>query len=166
MTLFDDVGAFNRKFDLPHHGDGRPPEFLTEDVLAYRIGFLAEELAEFCKAHHQKDMNGCADALADLAYIVLGMAHFMGIPFDDVWFEVQRANMTKIAANGANDPRSKRNHRFDIVKPEGWTPPDHEPALLRAAVHAFATNSSARGMDFDDWMASLERRRVALKKAA
>ncbi len=152
MTLFDDVGAFHKKFGPPHHGDGRPPEFLTEDVLAYRVGFMAEELAEFCVAHSRKDMAGCADALADMVYVILGTSHFMGIPFDSIWTEVQRANMEKERAPDSN-PCTK------IGKPDGWTPPDHEPALLRAMVHAFAEDRRFRGMTFDDYTAWLEMRR-------
>ncbi len=152
MTLFDDVGAFNRKFDLPHHGDDRSPEFLTADLLAFRVGFIAEELAEFCVAHSRKDMAGCADALADLVYVFLGTAHYMGVPFDDIWAEVQRANMEK-------ERLKDSSICVKIVKPADFVPPDHEPALLRAMVHAFAVDRRFRGMTFDDYTVWLETRR-------
>jgi predicted HAD superfamily Cof-like phosphohydrolase len=132
VGLYDDVGAFNVKFGLPHFGDGRPPEFLTEDVLAFRIGFIAEELAEFCAAHSTKNMAKAADALVDLAYVILGTAHFMGIPFDGIWAEVQRTNMTKVRL-----PDSGITTK--IVKPEGWVAPDHEPVLRQAHTTFYST---------------------------
>jgi hypothetical protein len=32
--------------------------------------------------------------------------------------------MTKVRADGADDPRSKRHHTMDVVKPEGFEPPE------------------------------------------
>ncbi len=132
-TYHDDVGDFHRRFELPHSGDGRPPELIKADVLAFRVKFMTEELLEFEGAHAEGNIADAADALADLVYVALGTAHLMGVPFDDVWREVQRANMTKVRALGADDPRSKRSHALDVVKPADFRPPDHRPALERAA---------------------------------
>lgn len=127
--LFKDVGDFHRKFSLEAHPTDHRPELLPPDVLKFRLEFMQEELDEFRASHDQDDLAGCADALADLVYVALGTAHLMGIPFDDVWAEVQRANMTKVRATGADDPRTKRKHAMDVVKPAGFVPPDHRRAL-------------------------------------
>jgi len=42
---------------------------------------------------------------------------------------VQRANMSKVRAINADDPRSTRKHRFDIVKPTGWKAPDLQKVI-------------------------------------
>ncbi len=131
FDLFRDVGDFHHKFKLPTYGE-TPPATLLPDVFMFRLKFMREELDEFLYCHLTNDLAGCADALVDLIYVALGTAHFMGIPFNDIWLAVQDANMRKVLAESAADPRSKRQHRFDVVKPEGWTPPDHIPALGRA----------------------------------
>lgn len=166
-TYFEDVGAFHQKFGLPINGDTQPQQ-LSSDLLAFRGKFMLEELAEFFVACgrpevgrtlktvgmaltdlvHEPQFNhsleDAADALADLVYVALGTAHFMGLPFDAVWAEVQRANMAKERAKGGDDPRSKRRHASDVVKPEGWTPPNHGPAIAEAASHHLAIRRTPR----------------------
>lgn len=130
-SFFEDVEEFNRRFGLPHSGDGHPPGHLEPDVLLYRIGFMLEELTEFAQAAARGDLAGMTDALVDLTYIALGTAAFKHLPFEEAWAEVHRANMAKEPVTGADDPRSPRGHRLDVVKPDGWTPPDIEAILER-----------------------------------
>lgn len=59
----------------------------------------------------------------------------LGLPWHDLFDEVQRANITKERATGTDDPRSKRGSAWDIVKPEGWTPPDI-PGVFRSVNRA------------------------------
>lgn len=126
--LFADVGAFHAKFALGRY-PLEPLNILSGSTLEFRIKFMQEELNEFSEACADADICSAADALADLVYVALGTAHLMGIPFNEVWAEVQRANMKKERASGADDSRSKRAHALDVVKPEGWQPPDHRKAL-------------------------------------
>ena len=128
-TFFQDVGDFHKKFNLPRHDGIVPPAMLEDDVLTFRTKFMVEELQEFRDACQGGDLAKAADALVDLCYVALGTAQMMHVPFDECWAEVQRANMAKVRANGADDPRSKRSHKFDVVKPEGWTPPDLDRIL-------------------------------------
>jgi predicted HAD superfamily Cof-like phosphohydrolase len=158
VTYFDDVAEFNRKFNLPHTGDGQPPQALSQEVLAYRFKFLLEELAEYALAHgaeslavatrhlerrveqlvHQMrpnwvDLPKALDALIDLSYVSIGTAHFHRFPFHQGWNEVQRANLDKEPG-----PTVHRNHPLDVRKPEGWRGPDHEEVLrLYRKVHGF-----------------------------
>lgn len=159
MTFYDDVAEFNKKFNLPTEGS-HPLGKLDDDTLKYRVKFMIEELAEFCAAHglrmveaslwaaresadseipiHNRrvDLEKAGDALMDLTYVALGTAHFMGLPGNAMWAEVQRANMDKVRGEGASDPRSSRQHDLDVVKPEGWRAPDHAP-LIEAARRRF-----------------------------
>lgn len=132
VDYFKDVGLFHAKFGLPYYGDGYPPQLLEPGVFAFRLKFILEEAAEFAAAHAAGDIVGVADALADLIYVAAGSAHFLGLPLDDVWREVQRANMAKVRAESAADPRSKRRHAMDVVKPENWIAPNHVPAIEAA----------------------------------
>ena len=126
-TNFDDVAAFHERFALP-----RParPALLPDDQFFFRDKFMAEELEEFHNAHQHGDLAGAADALIDLVYVAMGTAVMMGLPWQALWAEVQRANMSKVraAADGSN---SKRGTALDVVKPAGWVGPDIEGVLSK-----------------------------------
>lgn len=126
---FDDVGQFHRKFGLPVAGE-RAVGNLDASTFDFRMKFMEEELREFEEGWEETDLAKMADSLVDLVYVVLGTAHYMGLPWQELWDEVQRANMTKerAAKDGSN---SKRGTGLDVVKPEGWTPPDIAGILLK-----------------------------------
>lgn len=128
---FDEVGDFHAKFDLPRVDTKNPPgpREVSDEVTEFRIGFLQEELNEFIRAYHKGDEAQMADALIDLVYVAMGTAHLKGYPWQELWDEVQAANMAKerAAPDGSN---SARGSSWDVVKPEGWEPPQVE-AILR-----------------------------------
>ena len=115
-SFFDDVKTFHETFNLRI---GEKCEFpdLQDQHLRWRL--INEELKELRLAHQAGDMVECADAIADLIYVVCGMAVSYGIPLNHVWEEVQRSNMAKAGANG---PKYRSDGK--VLKPEGWTPPD------------------------------------------
>lgn len=131
-TEFNDVGDFHRKFGLPavspRKGEEPGPRDVPDALVDFRAKFLDEELTEFKVAAKTGDHSKMFDALLDLVYVACGTAHVLGYPWVEGWAEVQRANMTKerAAADGSN---SARGSSFDVVKPEGWTPPDIEGLL-------------------------------------
>jgi predicted HAD superfamily Cof-like phosphohydrolase len=63
-----------------------------------------------------------ADALVDIVYVAMGTAYMMGLPWQQLWDEVQRSNMDKVRASDAS--QSKRKNSLDVVKPQGWVGPD------------------------------------------
>lgn len=122
---FNDVGIFHHKFDLPTVShDGPAPREVDEETFEYRRKFMQEELDETVAAYQRGDLAGVADGLIDLVYVALGTAHFFGFPWQQLWDEVQRANIQKERARSANDDRSQRGNSLDVVKPAGWRPPD------------------------------------------
>jgi predicted HAD superfamily Cof-like phosphohydrolase len=131
-TGFNDVGKFRQKFGLPHALNEASPALLTEEKFRFRYYFLHEEMLELYHAQEIKDLAKVADALVDLVYVAYGTAHLMGLPWEELWAEVQRANMSKVRADGPNDPRSKRDTgEVDVVKPVGWVAPDLVSILKR-----------------------------------
>lgn len=137
---FDDVGNFHEKMNLinvTNMGPGLYPAATfaesTQDLIEFRYKFMQEELEEFREGMAQKDIVQVADALIDLAYVVMGTAHFFGLPWQELWDEVQRSNMLKERAlsDGSN---SKRGSSFDVVKPEGWTAPDLRTILIKHGI--------------------------------
>lgn len=123
-----DVAHFHHKFGLRETQiAGVPgPVPIPQDLYEFRRGFLKEELDELQEAWECGDMAGLADALIDLVYVALGTAHLFGLPWQQLWDEVQRANMSKERGTAAT---SKRNSEYDVIKPEGWTPPNIEGIL-------------------------------------
>lgn len=130
--LFQDVGDFHRKFGLDSFPNRRPG-FPPFDHVQFRVDFLKEELTEIEEAINENDLAKFLDGLVDLVYVALGTAHLCGLPFNEAWFAVHMANLAKERATSADDARSKRGHQLDVVKPEGWKPPDIE-AVIRAAL--------------------------------
>ena len=124
MSDHQDVKDFQTKFEIPMP---ETPTFLNYDEYLFRTNFMYEELAEFEQSNTDKDMEGAADALVDLVYVVHGTALMMGIPWEKIWNEVQRANMTKVRATSAE--QSKRDTALDVIKPSGWVGPNHKEAL-------------------------------------
>lgn len=128
MSEFRDVYTFHQKFGLLP--TPATPHFLDQETLAFRLKFMREELDEFIEGHTTGNMADTGDALVDLVYVALGTAVMMGLPFDEMWAEVQRANMTKERCTDPAD--SKRGSALDVIKPPGWTPPQHDVILKRA----------------------------------
>lgn len=143
MSNYDDVYDFHQKYSLLN---GVKPRQLTRRKLAERAEFLMEELDEFMKAsglqllltethplHHRvevsirddwkQDIGEQADALIDLVYVAMGTAVMMGLPWQALWDDVQRANMSKVRGT------TKRGHPVDVTKPEGWVGPKTQEIL-------------------------------------
>lgn len=129
--LVRDVEDFSKNFNLPVREIGDLP---SQAVLAFRVKFMAEELAEFVRAAKKQDLAEMTDALVDLVYVAIGTGYMLKLPFASAWDEVQRANMTKERARGKG---TKRGGTMDMVKPKGWKKPDirallpYEDATLR-----------------------------------
>ncbi len=118
-----DIVEFHEKFMARYDG---PPRDLPTDLQDFRLGFLEEELTEYEEEGVEKgDREKQFDALIDLVYVAIGTAYLNGFDFREGWRRVHAANMAKVIANPEGDSRSHRDAKFDVVKPEGWTPPDH-----------------------------------------
>ena len=124
--MWSDIVKFHQKFSLPQE---EMPSFPNEEITAFRIDFMQEELNEFKEAVEKRDIVTAFDALLDLAYVTLGTAYLMHLPWNEGWAHVQAANMEKVRAKKATD--SKRGSTYDVVKPPGWVPPNR---MLHAEV--------------------------------
>ena len=102
------------------------PRHLTKRKLYERIECMHEELVEFWEAAEIQDLAGQADALIDLVYFAIGTANMLGLPWQELWNDVQRANMAKERGVG------KRGHLVDCVKPDGWKGPVTMEILVAA----------------------------------
>ena len=112
------VRRFHHLYGLPVRTDGPG---LERESLHMRMSLIAEEFAELVGAVYgraararveaaytravadddgERDTAAAADALADLVYVVYGMALETGIDLAAVLAEVQRSNMSKLGADG------------------------------------------------------------------
>lgn len=145
-----DIEDFHQKFGLEYTGK---PRMLEPDLFGFRDKFMHEELAEWeeeqeglveamtadeGKPDHRRVAHGLhqqLDALVDLVYVTLGTAYlqFGADRFHEAWRRVQAANMAKVRCEREGD--SKRGSTFDVIKPQGWTPPDHHD-LVKDHAHS------------------------------
>lgn len=124
MSNFDDIYRMHQHHRLPIETS---PAFLSQTDQPFRSGFLREELLEFDAACKNDDLPEAADALIDLVVVAMGTAVMMGLPWEALWADVQRANMAKERVT------SERAHGgFDLGKPEGWEPPRSRHIILEA----------------------------------
>lgn len=88
--------------------------------LEFRINFLQEELDELRDAKSAEDV---VDALIDLCVVAIGTLDCYQINSYKAWDDVLRANMNKTP--GVKETRPNPLGLPDLIKPEGWTAPDH-----------------------------------------
>lgn len=138
-----DIRDFHRKFEQLYDG---PPRLLEGELAQFRIKFLLEEVKELAEIFGievrvalsstiepmpatVETMANALDALVDLDYVLKGTAHLMGLDatFMPAWRNVHRANMAKELARDAG--KSLRGYALDVIKPPGWSAPDHRPLL-------------------------------------
>jgi len=121
------VREFHEQFGVPV---AEQPRQLTADEFHFRFDFMHEELKEFAEAWGSSSIVDQADALIDLSYVVLGTAAMMGLPWEELFDAVHKANMQKrrVAADDAD-----ARHAFDVRKPPGWTGPEVEIGAILAS---------------------------------
>ena len=123
-NLIFDIEEFHEKFEIQKNAFPGP---LDQEMQAFRIRFMMEELEEYIHATVHKDLEQQADALIDLMYVVLGTAHLHGFPIAKLWDDVHGCNMNKIRVESSD--QSKRKSSFDVIKPDGWVGPQTKKIL-------------------------------------
>jgi hypothetical protein len=118
-----DVALFQKKFDILNFDT---PGHLTRRKLQEQVECMLEELKEFIVGANEQDLGKQADALIDLVYFVKETAKMLGLPWKELWDDVQRANMEKERGVGP------RGHKVDCIKPVGWQPPNTYLILRKA----------------------------------
>lgn len=121
-TMYDMIVEFHKAFNLPVLPEFTKPE---EDLFNLRVELVAEELneltEELVKLQNGKgDPAAIAKEMADVVYVILGFAAVLGIPFDKVFEEVHKSNMSKLGADG------KPVYREDgkVLKSDMYRPPN------------------------------------------
>lgn len=125
---FDMVREFNSKFGVPVMWEGWPP---TGDMIKLRWSLLNEEYEELWQELFdyedgkvvpvlEPDKKKVAKEIADMLYVIYGMADVFGIPIDKVFEEVHSSNMSKLGP----DDRPVRREDGKIMKGPNYKEPD------------------------------------------
>ncbi len=141
------VSEFHRVYQMPNLvEDGADPSLDTER-LGMRMSLIAEELVELYTAVYgpkagthigqaigtitdqgERDLVETADALADLTYVIYGMALEVGIDLDRVMAEVHSSNLSKLMEDGS----VKRREDGKVLKGPNFREPDIAGVLGQA----------------------------------
>ena len=95
-----------------------------KEYMEFRLGMMQEELDETKEAFELKDAPGMVDGIIDLCVFAIGTLEVFGVDANKAWDEVYKANMSKEV--GIKEGRPNPLGLPDLVKPEGWTGPNHE----------------------------------------
>jgi len=113
--MIEDNERFQKKFEF----DKEP---FTEEKMQFRNDLLSEEFHEIQKAIEEKNPEEWVDGHVDIIVIALGNLYLAGVDPQKAWDEVVRANMSK--ERGVK-PGREQSGGYDVIKPAGWTGPDH-----------------------------------------
>jgi predicted HAD superfamily Cof-like phosphohydrolase len=121
-NLESKIAQAYEKYGLAYDG---PPRLFSLEEKNYRIACMFEEIEEYAEADTLVDSY---DACIDLIVFAVGTLYRMGMPLQEGFDAVMKANLAK---QPGNNPHKKDKARAeyrgtDLVKPEGWTPPEDE----------------------------------------
>jgi NTP pyrophosphatase (non-canonical NTP hydrolase) len=98
----------------------------NHDQIQLYMDLITEEYIECLEAYNAGDVVEVADALADMVWVIMGMASSLDIDFNDVWQEVKRSNMSKFVDGVAvRNPETGK-----IMKPPTFSEPDLKTVLF------------------------------------
>ena len=121
---------FHIAYDLPIGDKARNfsgNNTVTSPPRRLRQNLLDEEIWEYWRAEADNDIVEIADALTDIVYIAVGTAIAYGIPFDNVFSEVHRSNMSKLDKEG--NPIYREYGK--VMKVENYEPPNIRKVLFK-----------------------------------
>ena len=128
MSYQEDVNVFmtigGQPFPSQRCSLEEKPELNSDQVRLY-MDLITEEYNETLDAYNAGDVIEVADGIADMVWVIMGMASSLGIDFDAVWNEVKRSNMSKFTDGVAiRNPTTGK-----IMKPSTFSEPDLERVL-------------------------------------
>ena len=117
MSNFTEVKTFMKTFGQIVE---TKPQFPDEKTMQLRYDLIKEELDELEQAMKDKNLKEIADALTDILYVTYGAGFAYGINLDKCFKEVQRANMSKLGADG----KPIYNEKGKVMKRPNYSEPN------------------------------------------
>lgn len=96
------------------------------EFLRFRQRLLEEEIRELNEAILENNPEKVVDAHIDICVVAIGTLLLGGVGPGTAWDQVFNSNLEK---KRAINPNRIGSGGFDLIKPEGWIPPNHENNL-------------------------------------
>lgn len=100
-------------------GEQEFPQDIKSEMADLYMSLITEEYNETWEAFHKRDLVEVADGLADMVWVIMGMASVLDIPFNAIWNEVRESNMSKFV-----DGKVVKDKNGKIMKPDGYFRPN------------------------------------------
>ena len=139
----NDISMMHHKFGVKEWFEAnKGNKDLMKKYLAFRLNMCLEELLETAEAAdfelainedrkfsfigdaENTDPEEIVDGLIDLCVFAIGTLDVFGVDANEAWDRVYEANMAKNV--GVKEGRPNPFGLPDLIKPEGWTAPNHE----------------------------------------
>jgi len=130
---FDEILDFDHKaagLESPNLTPTGNPHFLTPADNSSFIANINSNIEMYIDASEVNNADIIKRALASIYLNCMFASTKMDLTneqWDEMWADVQRANMSKERATSAT--QSKRSSTLDVFKPEGWIPPRTEELI-------------------------------------
>ncbi|MCH8554543.1 MAG: nucleoside triphosphate pyrophosphohydrolase family protein [Schleiferiaceae bacterium] len=96
----DHVTEFHKVYGVGY--EKTPTTQISNDIISLRHRLMAEENEEYLEAAKHGDLEGVADALGDMLYILCGtiITHGLQNKIEAIFEAIQESNMSKLGADG------------------------------------------------------------------
>lgn len=121
-----DINMMHHKFGVHEWFEkNKDDKELMQKYLSFRLKMCMEEMNETIDAAlFDKDPEEIVDGLIDMCVFAIGTLDVFGVDANTAWDRVYEANMAK--EPGVKPGRPNKFGLPDLMKPQGWTAPNHE----------------------------------------
>lgn len=127
----DDISEMHAHYKV-HQAIDKFDDSKLAALRRFRENFLQEELDEAKTSTNPADF---IDAMIDLCVVAIGTLDLYGVDSYEAWDRVLTANMAKKV--GVKEGRPNPLGLPDLIKPEGWTAPEHDDLVTVRLQRAF-----------------------------
>ena len=121
----NDIAMMHHKFGVREWFEAnKHDKELMKKYLHFRLKMCNEEMTESYDAFLNGDSEEIVDGLIDLCVFAIGTLDVFGVDANEAWDRVYEANMAK--QSGVKPGRPNPFGLPDLLKPSGWTAPNHE----------------------------------------
>jgi len=121
----NDIAEMHQKFGVNDwFEENKNDKELMAKYLRFRLKMCMEEMNETIDAAvFDNSAEETVDGLIDLCVFAIGTLDVFGVNAEEAWNKVYDANMAK--SPGIKPGRPNPFGLPDLLKPHGWTPPNH-----------------------------------------
>ena len=119
-----DMADMHKKYGVNEWFEkNKDDKVLMNKYLMFRLLMCQEELHETMQAANSGNSEEIVDGLIDLCVFAIGTLDVFNVDASKAWDEIYKANMNKQV--GVKPGRPNPFGLPDLLKPDGWVPPEH-----------------------------------------